>query len=252
MINYTLEESVKILRMIFDMSGLKKSKFVKQIGISVPLFNHYIDEHKPTKPGLAAILGIKQVYDIDLKKDDYTTIISKLQKVQPTQNITLPEPIINIKKETAGIYYIAIESRQEYLQLYVNENMHNFNTKALKKIYLPTLPVDAENFRVFEMKGDSMLPAFEHKAQLICERVPEHEWPTLPSYYSFVLVTETAIEKAVVLPLSEDVWLLHFLNQDYFPQRKFEVKNLKQLWRIVSKINFTPSTPFKFTPNNEI
>ncbi|WP_315816176.1 S24 family peptidase [Paraflavitalea speifideaquila] len=91
--------------------------------------------------------------------------------------------------DNQGIFFVPIAAQAGYARNY-NDPVY---LQELSMFTLPGFPYRGENYRVFEVKGDSMQPTYKEGYHLVCEKIEQDQWMQIANFYIYVIVLENDI-----------------------------------------------------------
>ena len=152
--------------------------------------------------------------------------------------------------EPKGIIAVPIKAQANYSKHFNDVVFQN----QLERIYIPNSPYDGDNFRYFQIEGDSMeyldeqtgRPAgLEHGAWIIGEKVPPEDWShNLRKYYVYIIVTDSRITIKRVLQDNHKEIVLHADNELY-GQERISLDKIKEIWIFRRKLDWNAPPPRK-------
>ncbi|MDF2189765.1 LexA family transcriptional regulator [Paraflavitalea sp. CAU 1676] len=149
---------------------------------------------------------------------------------------TFPDP------DSEGIVYVPIAALAGYSNRYHDPlYIHN-----LEKTSLPGFPYKGEQYRVFDVKGDSMEPTYKEGYHLVCERIEQDQWHQIANFYIYVIVLENDILVKRLFRKDAGSFVAISDNEEFYPQFLIPVNDIKELWLVKRKIDWEMAPPRKF------
>lgn len=145
-------------------------------------------------------------------------------------------------RKDEGLIYVPIPAQAGYTKHYLDPLFIDH----LKRMYIPDMPYKGDNYRVFEVADDSMLPTLKPHYQVIAEFIEPEFWQYAPDYYIHVIVTEDRIMVKRIFHLTEETLVLISDNETLVPQFELPVAEIKELWRVERKIDWEMPPPKMF------
>lgn len=145
-------------------------------------------------------------------------------------------------REDEGLLYVPIRAQAGYAKHYTDPV---FLTQ-LERVRTPNAPYHGDNYRYFQVEGDSMLPTFSDKMDVLAHRVEPEYWSTIRDYYVYVVVTDSQILIKRIFKKSEQEYVLISDNEEMYPQEKINVRDIKELWEVKRKLDFNMAPPKRF------
>ncbi|WP_276484844.1 helix-turn-helix domain-containing protein [Paraflavitalea pollutisoli] len=132
-----------------------------------------------------------------------------------------------------GIIYVPIAAQAGYAksvgsQLYLHQ---------LQQFVLPGFPYRGEQYRVFEVKGDSMEPVFKEGYHLICERIEQDAWRQIAEFYAYIIVLEQDIILKRLAFKNDDNYVA-ISDNEFYKQFLLPMKDIKELWLVKRKMDW--------------
>lgn len=150
--------------------------------------------------------------------------------------------IKKLEDNESGIIYVPVAAQAGYSK---RMNEPKFDAD-FERVYLPGLKFKGARYRIFEVDGDSMSSTLKDGNQVIAELVEPEGYETIANYYIYVIVSEDMITIKRVFRKSPEEWVLISDNDEFYDQFLFEVKNVKELWKVKRKIDWEMAPPKKF------
>lgn len=155
--------------------------------------------------------------------------------------------------DEAGLIFVPVKAQAGYSRYYKDPVF----VSQLLRIYLPGLPYRTDEYRIFEVQGDSMEYYNERNEPkgllsgiyVIGERVEQSHWEFTTQFYIYVIVTEDRIMiKRLFRKEDNRTFVCISDNPDekehgQFPLDKSEIK---ELWLVKRKIDWEMPPPRRF------
>jgi transcriptional regulator with XRE-family HTH domain len=137
------------------------------------------------------------------------------------------DPISTIK---SNITFIPIKAQAGYGKMIDDPVYYN----QLPIFHIPGVGFNEEDYRCFEIEGDSMYPTYENGDRVICSALPNvYFTQALKDRMVYVVVTEdTLVLKRILnnISLNKTITLLSD-NTDY-EDRIVDIKKIKEIWKV--------------------
>ncbi len=147
--------------------------------------------------------------------------------------------------ENKGLLFVPIKAQAAYALQHTNPKY----LEQLERVFIPGMPYEGENFRIFEMNGDGMEPTFGEGIFVIAERVNPESFDHAAQYYVYVVVTETQMVIKRLFRMEDGNYVLISDNEEYYPQQLLKKDHIKELWFVKRKMDWSTPPPKKFEIN---
>ncbi len=145
-------------------------------------------------------------------------------------------------KREKGIGLVPIGAQAGYSRHYQDPLFVN----ELEEMRIPHLPFQGEQYRVFEVSGDSMEPTLKEHFHVVAERVDPEYWNSTAQFYIYVIVTLDRIMVKRLFRKSDQEFVLISDNEEFYPQFVLPQKEIRELWLVKRKIDWEMPPPKKF------
>ena len=218
-----LADNLRYLRK--EIKNISQIKVAKDIGITRSTWADY--ENKNSQPNADLLIKIANYFETSL--DDL--LKSDLRNKNVTRNVRLiPIQENNVTKQ--NIDFIPVKAKAGYTQGFSDEEY----IKELFRFSLPKLPDD--NYRAFEIEGDSMLPIQEGFV-VVGKYLEGFGRIKNGKRYIFVLKDEGVVFKKVVNEVTKNKSLLLVSdNSNYLPY-SINIEEVLEAWEMVVYICFS-------------
>jgi phage repressor protein C with HTH and peptisase S24 domain len=123
--------------------------------------------------------------------------------------------------------FVPIAAQAGYRKGYLQESF----IKELERFpILPGIDPRGQEWRYFEVSGDSMESELSEKDLVLCSLVPTHDYDNIRNYYVHVIVTDEEILIKRLYKKSSTKWVLISDNEKNYPQELFDPSRTKELW----------------------
>jgi phage repressor protein C with HTH and peptisase S24 domain len=159
---------------------------------------------------------------------------------------TVRQPKTETDPEREGIDFVDISAQAGYPKGILNPMFKS----SLKKIFIPGMPYRGENYRIWEVEGNSMEPTFKEGFYVLTEKV-EPPWTKIKEHHAHVIVTQDDVylKRIVHSKTKENHWALVSDNEDLYPPFLLPVEEVKELWFVRRKMDWEMSPPKRFDIN---
>lgn len=144
--------------------------------------------------------------------------------------------------EDHGLIYVPIAAQAGYSRNFTDPVFIN----QLDRLYIPGLPYKGDNYRYFDVEGDSMEPGLQEGMQVIGELVPQEFWKDASDYYIHVIVLENRICIKRIFKKNSTHWVLISDNEDLYPQELLPLESVKEVWHVKRKLDWRMTPPKQF------
>ena len=142
-----------------------------------------------------------------------------------------------------GLHVVPIMAQAGYSKHYLDPAF----TSELEVMNIPNMPYRGEQYRVFEVSGDSMEPTLKEGFHVVGEAVAPEYWNSTAQFYIHVVVTEDRIMvKRLFRKDSEDSFVCISDNEEFYPQFVLPKSEIKELWLVKRKIDWEMPPPKRF------
>lgn len=223
-------ENLKFLR---KQKKLTQSAFAKKIGINRPKIGSY--EEGRAEPSLETLQNIAHFFKI--KMDDLVEIKLEENTVYPKKDIQGKGlrilPIIVDDEEKEKVSLVPAKAAAGYLNGYADPEF----VEQLPAFNLPLQETQNGTYRLFQIKGDSMLP-IPSSSYIIGQYVDNWEGVKTHNPYIFVTHNEGIVFKRVVNNVTENQsFELHSDNKSYSPYT-VKAEEVLEIWEAKGYLTF--------------
>lgn len=141
--------------------------------------------------------------------------------------------------EDEGLYYIPIAAQAGYALHYQDPMYLN----ELERLYIPGNPFRGDNFRYFEIEGDSMYPTLKDGMQVIAEKVDPEYWRQISDYYIYIVVTVDQVLAKRLVKIDDDTFAMVSDNEEMYDQQILKIVDTKEIWRVKRKLDWEMPPP---------
>lgn len=154
---------------------------------------------------------------------------------------SIRKPKIELNENTDGITFIPISAQGGYSKRFLDPIF----TSSLQKLYIPGFPYRGDQYRIWEVEGNSMEPELKEGLYILTEKI--EDWKNAREGNAYVFVT---IDTPLVKWLKSKgkiEWTLGNDNELY-PDIPVSVTELKELWLVKKKMEWEGVAPKRFKP----
>lgn len=229
----------EVIKRALKGKGYTIDAAAKAIGVSRRTFYNKIDEST-----------ISEDFAQSVKEKLGVDIIDELEKAGLQVKRKATGDDLRKKKafgdtDEVGIVYVPIAAQAGYAKHFTD----NVFVSDLERIYLPGLKYSGDNYRYFEVEGDSMLPTMVEGMQVIAQKVEQTYWKEIIDYYVYVVVTNTQVMIKRLYKLDEKHFVVISDNEELYPQFKIEIRTIRELWLVKRKLDWEMPPPKQFQIN---
>lgn len=142
-----------------------------------------------------------------------------------------------------GLIYVPIAAQAGYAKHFTSQIF----ISDLERLYIPGLPYKGDEYRYFEVEGDSMEPTIKAGMQVIGQRIPPEYWKDLQDYYIHVIVTNSQVMIKRLMRLNDGKRLVAISdNEEMYPQFDIQISTIKELWVVKRLLDWRMPPPKKF------
>lgn len=163
--------------------------------------------------------------------------ICDIYSVNPAYLLLGTHPKFN-SPESSGkrnnISYVPVKVQAGY-----GEQLDNPIFEAdLEKFSLPGTQHQDDDYRCFEVEGDSMFPAYQNGDKVICSPLPTiYLSQAIRDYMVYVIVTENSLLlKRIVNKIKSDQCLELISDNDLFEPKMLPIQEVLEVWKVESLI----------------
>jgi|SRR6185503_11661651 len=151
--------------------------------------------------------------------------------------------------EDEGLIYVPIAAQAGYSRNFLDP----VYIGQLERLYVPGLPYKGDNYRYFEVEGDSMEPTLEEGMQVIAQ-IMEFEgwksigeqWNNINDFYIHVIVTINQVLIKRLYKKDDETFVMISDNEDMYPQQPLKKESIKELWIVKRKLDWRMVPPKMF------
>jgi transcriptional regulator with XRE-family HTH domain len=221
------------LKYLRKQKGLNQTDFAHKIGINRPKVGSY--EEGRAEPSLETLQNISHFFKV--KIDDLLEKDLSQTKGLHNKNISGSDlrilPIVVDEDQNERISMVPVQAAAGYLNGYADPEF----VEELPSFNLPLQELNHGTFRVFQIKGDSMLP-IQPGSYLLAEYVDD--WRNIIDQECYVLLTkdEGMVYKRLLNQIEESQTLA--LQSDNKEYKTFSVKanDVLEVWKAKGYISF--------------
>ena len=144
--------------------------------------------------------------------------------------------------EEAGLIFVPVAAQAGYSRKY----MDPVYIDKLDRVFIPGLKYKGDNFRYFEVEGDSMYPTLEEGMHVMAQKMEPEDWKNISNYYIHVIVTLSRVLIKRLYKKDDDTLVLISDNEDPYPQEKIKLEDIKELWLVKRKLDWRMTPPRQF------
>jgi hypothetical protein len=141
-----------------------------------------------------------------------------------------------------GLAFVPVFAQAGYSKHYLDPKF----VGELEQVKIPNLPFKGDKYRVFEVSDDSMEPTLKEHFHVIGELIDPEYWNTTAQFYIHVVVTEDRIMVKRLYRKDAETFIMISDNEDFYPQFKMHVSEIKELWLVKRKIDWEMPPPKRF------
>lgn len=145
-------------------------------------------------------------------------------------------------EDERGLIYVPIAAQAGYSRHF----MDNIYLNQLDRLFIPGLPYKGDNYRYFDVEGDSMEPTMQEGMQVIAEKVEKENWVHIRNYYVYVVVFIDRIAIKRLFKKDERSIVLISDNEALYQQELANIEEIKELWLVKRKIDWNIMPPKQF------
>lgn len=221
-------EDVRLLDLKFPVSSISKKTGFGKSQVSVYL-------SKSDEPSENFVKKFYEVFDESLKK------VSRGKNGQSYTDQRRDRKLES-NQLVDGITYIPISA----LAGYSRRRLDPVFDSSLERLYIPGFPYRGENYRIWEVEGNSMEPTFKEHFFVLTEKIEASSWHQAKDYHVYVIVTLDDVFLKRVFKKNKNEWVLISDNEDLYPQQIFPFNQIKELWVVKRKMDWEMSPPKRF------
>jgi hypothetical protein len=207
--------------------GLKQATIVKATGFHKGNVSDYVNEKsRPSR---------------NFYNKFYEKFEKQLSGLPPFKTLKPPAGtavLTNQVNEDASISYVSIATQARYAQ-----NQTIVFRDNLERFAHPGLPYKGDQFRVFEVKGDSMEPEFKERDLLVCEKADPNK---IVEFYPYVIILQADIVLGRLAIKDEDNYVAQRVKKEFYSQKLIPLKGIVELWKVESVMNIDKPVGKKF------
>lgn len=149
-----------------------------------------------------------------------------------------------------GILAVPIKAQAGYARM-LHDDFAVFMDQ-LDRVIIPDFPYDGDDFRMFQVEGDSMeyvnengrVAGLQNGIWVVGQLVPQEDWRENLSLYRvhvIVMARQCLIKR--VLQDNPDEIILHSDNEEMHPQERIKLADVKEIWYVVRKLDWDMPPP---------
>jgi phage repressor protein C with HTH and peptisase S24 domain len=141
-----------------------------------------------------------------------------------------------------GLIYVPIAAQAGYTKNFVDPVFIN----QLDRVFIPGSPYRGNDFRYFDVEGDSMYPTLEEGMQVVAQFIPRESWKDISEFYIHVIVKENQLLIKRLYRRNERSFGMISDNEEMYPQEVLQVKDIKELWLVKRMLDWRMAPPRQF------
>lgn len=147
-------------------------------------------------------------------------------------------------KEDEGLIFVPIAAQAGYTKHFMDQ----VYIDQLDRMPLLGAPYKGDNFRYFEVEGDSMYPTLKNGYWVIGQKVEKDDWDFISEFYIYVVVTvdQILIKRVYKINNDSDSFGLASDNEELYPQIKMHKSRIKELWFVKRRVDWDMPAPKMF------
>lgn len=218
----------ELIKIAIKASGLTQEAAANALGISRQTLNNTLSK---------AIIEQEFIDEVAEKLNlDLTNVKTKpngddLRK----KKAFAPSPYI-------GLIYVPIAAQAGYAMHYEDPVF----LRDFPRLDIPGNPFKGDNYRYFQVEGDSMIPTLIDGMQVIAQKIDPDYWSQLQDYYIHVIVTHDRILVKRLFRFDKDTLVMISDNEDLYPQQEIKYSDIKELWAVKRVLDWRMPPPKKF------
>lgn len=207
--------------------GLKQATIVRATGFHKGNVSGYVN--KKSRPSRNFFNKFYEVFEKQL---------AGLPPFKTLKTLAETPELTNQVNEDDSISYVSIATQASYTQnqtMVFRDNLEHF--------VHPGLPYKGGQFRIFEVKGDSMEPEFKERDLLVCEKADPRK---IVEFYPYVVILQADIVLGRLAIKDEDNYVAQRVKKEFYSQKLIPLKVIVELWKVESVMNINKPTGEKF------
>lgn len=145
-------------------------------------------------------------------------------------------------KKDEGLVYVPVAAQAGYAKHFTDAIF----VSDLERIYIPGLKYSGDDYRYFEVEGDSMYPTLQDGMQVIAQRIEPDYWKDIHNYYIHVIVTESQVMVKRLARGNDKYFVAISDNEDNYPQFFLPIDSIRELWLVKRNLDWRMSPPKEF------
>lgn len=212
------------------------------MGVTDRTIQNYVSQ-EPTKPHPKTLRKIDEIYQKLILEGRSIETMTLIEPEAQGFGVRVRKPKTEDNPENEGIDFIDIAAQAGYPKKITDPMFKS----SLKKIFIPGMPYRGEDYRIWEVEGNSMEPTFKEGYHLLSEKVEPQFWMRPKQYHAYVIVTEedVLLKRIAISKTKPDHYVLHSDNELY-PEFLFPIELVKELWFVRRKMDWEMAPPKKF------
>jgi DNA-binding XRE family transcriptional regulator len=132
--------------------------------------------------------------------------------------------------QISNITYVPIKAQAGYGEQITDPVFEN----QLTKFFIPGSTYKDEEYRCFEIEGESMSPSYHNGDRVICSSIPQvYMHQALKDRMVYVIVTETSLVlKRIINNINKDKTILLISDNSLYEPKTIQAKEIKEIWRV--------------------
>lgn len=242
----------EILRMWLKYKKISQAAAAEKLGIARQTLSVYLGQYEPDPKFVSLVEKVWPDFDEEYPLGDNSTMAESIVE-EPAPHKLTGKAISNRKafegRQQKGILAVPIAAQAGYTRM-MGDDFAMF-AHELDRVYLPGFPYDGDNFRLFQVEGDSMeyvnetgqIAGLQSGFWVVGEAVPSEDWQkNLRPYRIHVVVLAREILIKRILQDNEDEIVLHSDNELY-EQFRVRLEDVKEIWYVVRKLDWNMPPP---------
>lgn len=233
----------KQIRRLRLKARLSAEKAAKIIGVDADRLRKW--ESKNSEPRADDAKTIEDFFGVPLDQLENLESFNFFQNVphETNENPFNRNPKTETDPEKEGISFIPISAQAGYPKRIIEPMFKN----SLQKIFIPGMPYRGENYRIWEVEGNSMEPTFKEGFYVLTEKV-DPPWERIKEHYAYVVVTQDDVflKRLKKSKTQTNAWAAISDNEELYPPFLIPLEEVKELWIVKRKMDWEMSPPKRF------
>lgn len=243
----------KVLKDIIKSTGVEQTEVAKKLGLTPQGLNSKLNAASVKtdflqKVGIAINKTVEQIM-----QDAVALEANGVPKKQTGRDIAAQKAFGG--RQQRGILAVPVKAQAGYARMLGDD--FAILMDQLERIAIPNFPYDGEEFRAFEVEGDSMeyvneqghIAGIPSGMWVVGQRVPQEDWAeNLARFRIHVIVFARQILIKRILQDNSTEIILHSDN-DLYPQERRALEDVKEIWYVVRKLDWDMPPPRRIEIN---